>query len=42
MTEQEWEYIPREAFLYFPAGEEVKSGSEEKQWRKIFEGGMEY
>jgi hypothetical protein len=26
MAEQEWEYVPPEAFLYFPAGEEVKSG----------------
>lgn len=42
MSEQDWDYIPQEAFLYFPTGEEVRTGKEEKQWRKIFEGGMEY
>lgn len=35
----QWEMIPINAFLYFPSGEEVKLGSGEKAWRKIFENG---
>lgn len=39
---REWKYIPQQAFRYFPEGEDVKIGVEEKQWRKIFESGEEY
>lgn len=34
--------IPRNAFLYFPSGEQIKSGQREKAWRKIFENGQPY
>lgn len=42
----DWPLIPSNAFLFFPIGifvvvlgNQIKEGSGEKQWRKIFESG---
>lgn len=39
---RDWEYIPREAFLYLPREEDMKEGSGKTMLRRIFESGAPY
>lgn len=41
-TVREWEYIPREAFLYMPEEQDMKEGSGKTMLRRIFESGLPY
>lgn len=39
---REWEFIPRQAFLYFPQAFDLKEGEGKTMLRRIFESGHPY